>query len=71
MTRNLIVSTKPLHLINDGGAFDPERHPNLMERTREFNCIVHHILSVSDVPTWDYQRRLNKVRQETLEKTDP
>ena len=64
---NIIISTKPLHLINDGGAFDPERHPNLMQPEREFNCIAHHVMSVSDVATWDYQRRMNDVRHHTHE----
>ena len=43
----------------DGGAFDPGRHPNLMLPERQFNCILHHILSVSDVPTWEYNKRRN------------
>ena len=58
-THATIISTNPLHLINDGGAFDTERHPNLMQPTREFNCILHHILSVSDVPTWEFNKRRN------------
>ncbi len=33
MTPEPIRSTLPLHLINDGGAFDPERHPHLRKDT--------------------------------------
>ena len=61
MTQEPIVSTQPLHLINDGGAFDPGRHPSLPRSglyAPQYNCVVHHVLSVSDVPDWEYQQRL-------------
>jgi hypothetical protein len=55
--RNMADDAEPA---NDFRSAALARRPCLLPVTRQFNCIVHHVLSVSDVPAWEYEQRMQR-----------